>query len=121
LTAALALGHLVVIVEGEKDVDRLIKLGVPATCNVGGAGNWRDELNAPFDGADVVIIPDHDPQARHPKTGDLMFHPDGSPKLPGQDHAQAVARALDGVAKRVRVLDLADSWPAMPPKGDVSD
>ena len=53
------------------------KLGVPATCNAGGAGKWRDELSESFRGADVVIIPDRDPQKRHPKTGELMFHPDG--------------------------------------------
>jgi RecA-family ATPase len=49
-----------------------------------------------------------------------MFHPDGRPVLPGQDHAQAVAAALSGVAK-VRVLDLSKVWPDMPAKGDVSD
>jgi RecA-family ATPase len=113
--------RIVCIVEGEKDVDRLWKLGVPATCNAGGAGKWRDELNEFFREADVVIIPDRDPQKRHPKTGDLMFHPDGKPILPGQDHAQAVARSLHGIAARVRVLELWESWPDMPMKGDVSD
>jgi len=113
--------RVVCIVEGERDVDRLLTMGVPATCNIGGAGKWREELNPFFRGADVVIIPDCDPQKRHPKTNEPMCHPDGRPMLPGQDHAQAVAQALQGVAKRVRVLELWRHWPEMPDKGDVTD
>jgi RecA-family ATPase len=113
--------RIVCIVEGEKDVDRLLSLGVPATCNAGGAGKWREELSEFFRDADVVIIPDRDPQKRHQKTGELMFHPDGRPILPGQDHAQAVARSLHGIAARVRLLELWKSWPDMPLKGDASD
>ncbi len=33
----------VLVVEGEKDVDRARNLGLTATCNVAGAGKWRDE------------------------------------------------------------------------------
>ncbi|WP_166294352.1 hypothetical protein [Bradyrhizobium sp. 2S1] len=113
--------RVVLIVEGEKDADRLWKLGIPATCNAGGAGKWREELSEFFRDADVVVIPDRDPQKRHQKTGELMFHSDGRPILPGQDHAQAVARSLHGIAARVRVLELWKSWPEMPMKGDVSD
>jgi predicted P-loop ATPase len=113
--------RVVSIVEGEKDVDKLWALGVPATTNLGGAGKWHSELSGYFTGCDVVIIPDRDPQKKHPKTDELMFHPDGRPILPGQDHAQAIARALYGVAKRVRVLELWIDWPAMPLKGDASD
>ena len=113
--------RVICIVEGEKDCDRLWKLGVPATCNAGGAGKWRDELNEFFRGGDVVIIPDRDPQKTHPKTREPMFHPDGRPILPGQDHALAVARSLAGIATRVRVLELWKHWPSMPLKGDVSD
>ena len=113
--------RVVVIVEGEKDVDRLWKLGVPATCNAGGAGKWSEDLSEFFRGCDVVIIPDRDPQKRHPKTKEPMNHSDGRPILPGQDHAQAVAKSLHGVATRVRVLELWKHWEAMPLKGDVSD
>jgi hypothetical protein len=120
LIEQIALGHTVFIVEGEKDADNLVKLGVPATTNAGGVGKWCEALNEHFRGADVVIIPDNDPQAKHPKTGELLFHPDGRPRLPGQDHAQDVARALNGIAARVRVLDLKQFWPEMPLKGDVS-
>jgi hypothetical protein len=113
--------RVICIVEGERDVDRLWSIGVPATCNPGGAGKWRDELSEYFRGADVVIIPDRDPQKRHPKTGAPMCHSDGRPILPGQDHAQAVAQALADVATKVRVLELWKHWPEMPWKGDVSD
>jgi RecA-family ATPase len=109
------------IPEGEKDCDSLWRLGLPATTNAGGAGKWRSELNRFFAGADVVIIPDNDPQKTHPKTKEPMFHPDGRPILPGQDHASDVARQLTGVARRVRVLELWRSWPQMPLKGDVSN
>ena len=84
-------GRVICIVEGEKDADRLWKLGIPASCNACGAGKWRDELNEFFRGADVVIIPDRDPQKVHPKTREPMCQPDGRPILPGQDHAQMVA------------------------------
>jgi hypothetical protein len=117
----IALGKPIFLPEGEKDVDRLWALGVPATCNAGGAGKWRPELSAFFSGADVVVIPDNDPQKRNPRTGEPQFHPDGRPVLPGQDHAQAVAKALAPAAARVRLLDLKQFWPDMPLKGDVSD
>jgi putative DNA primase/helicase len=120
LIEAIALGKTVFIAEGERDVDRLASLGVPATTNPGGAGKWRHELTSFFDGANAVVIPDNDPQKKHPKTNEPMFHPDGRPVLPGQDHAQAVAAALSALAQ-VRVLDLSAVWPAMPLKGDVSD
>jgi hypothetical protein len=87
----------VVITEGEKDVDNLARWNVPATCNAGGAGKWRDEVNEHFRGADVVLIPDND---------DAGYH-----------HVHAVGAALIGVAKRIRVLML----PGLPVKGDVSD
>ena len=116
-----ASGRVCVIVEGEKDADRLRALGVPATCNAGGAGKWHADLSEFFRGGDVVIIPDRDPQKKHPKTGAPLFHPDGSPILPGQDHARMVAKALQGIAARVRVLELWKSWDGMPLKGDISN
>lgn len=125
LMEAIANGHTVFVVEGEKDADNLAKQGVIATTNPGGVGKWGDHLTAFFRDADVVIIQDNDPQAKNPDPpngdGALRWHPDGRPVLPGQDHAQDVAKALSGTAQRVRVLDLARHWPQMPPKGDVSD
>ena len=116
LIEALAQDWTVFIVEGEKDVDTLAKWNVPATCNAGGAGKWRVELNEHFHGADVVILPDNDPQAKN-QDGSPRHHPDGRPVFPGQDHAKAVAANLAGIARSIRVLEL----PGLPLKGDVSD
>ncbi|WP_456856616.1 AAA family ATPase [Bradyrhizobium sp. USDA 4501] len=125
LMEAIANGHTVFVVEGEKDVDNCAKHGIVATTNPGGVGKWSDGLTSFFHGADVVILQDNDPQAKNPEPpqgdGALRWHPDGRPVLPGQDHAQDVAKSLSGTAARVRVLDLARHWPDMPPKGDVSD
>ena len=121
LLEQIKLGHEILIVEGEKDADACWRLGRPATCNAGGAGKWSADLNQFFRDADVCIIGDHDPQTRDPRTGELRFHANGRPILPGQDHAQDVTRHLSGVAARVRVVDLAKYWPDAPPKADVSD
>lgn len=87
----------VFIVEGEKDVGTLEGLGITATCNAGGAGKWLKSYSPYLAGADVVILPDND--------------------NPGREHAESVAKALQGHAGRIRVLRL----PELPPKGDVSD
>jgi len=97
LQEAIATDTLVFIVEGEKKVEALAEIGVPATCNSGGAKKWRDEFAEHFAGADVIIMPDNDD--------------------PGREHAKVVAAALAGTAKRVRVLDL----PGLDEKGDVVD
>jgi hypothetical protein len=97
LIEAIANEHTVVIVEGEKDVEALRAINIPATCNPGGASQWRDEYSAHFKGADVVIIPDND--------------------SPGRKHAECVATSLCKVASRLRLLEL----PGLLPGGDVSD
>jgi putative DNA primase/helicase len=49
----------VYVVEGEKDVHALEKLGLVATTNPMGAGKWRDEYAEQLRGAGrVVILPD---------------------------------------------------------------
>lgn len=85
------------IVEGEKDVESLRRLGLVATCNAGGAGSWRAEFSQYFRGADVVILPDNDEA--------------------GEKHAKKVASALASVASAIRIARL----PGLPPKGDVTD
>ena len=85
------------ILEGEKDVDAAWALGIPATCNAGGAKKWRTEHAAYLQDADVVIIPDND--------------------AAGHDHAHSVAISLSGIARRVRFLEL----PGLSNKGDFSD
>jgi putative DNA primase/helicase len=87
----------VLIVEGEKDVDRLAELGFVATTNAGGAGKWRPELSEYVRGRRVCIIPDNDDA--------------------GERHAEKVARSLVGISTDIRILRL----PNLPAKGDVSD
>jgi hypothetical protein len=88
---------MVCIVEGEKDADNLCALGIPATCNPGGAGKWRPEFNRLFAGREVAIFPDNDE--------------------PGRRHARDVGHNLLPVANFVRIVIL----PGLPEKGDVSD
>lgn len=97
LPGLLASDGVVLIVEGEKDVDNLRALGFTATCNHGGAGKWRDALSGYLRDRDVAILPDND--------------------QPGHDHAEKVARSLAGGAASVRVVTL----PGLAEKGDVSD
>ncbi len=85
------------VVEGEKDCDRLAEIGLVATTNAGGAGKWRNEYSEVLRGRKVVILPDNDE--------------------PGRKHAAQVAASLLGVASSVKVVDL----PGLPEKGDVSD
>lgn len=91
----------VYIVEGEKDADKLASMGLVATCNAGGANKWNDALIPFFKGRNVVILPDND--------------------KPGRDHAALVSGKLNRVTESVRVVDLAQHWPDMPAKADVSD
>jgi predicted P-loop ATPase len=114
---AISSKRTIYIAEGEKGVLALASLGLAATCSPGGAGKWRADYNRHFAGADVVVLPDNDPQATDPKSGALRWHPDGRPVLPGQDHAADVAKHLTWIAARVRVLML----PGLPLKGDPFD
>jgi hypothetical protein len=97
VTEAIAQGRPVVVVEGEKDVDNLAKLGIPATCNRGGATHWTEEDSQFLKDADVVIVPDNDEA--------------------GRKHVEVVATSLRGIAKRISVLELPD----LSEKGDASD
>ncbi len=97
LLAAVAAGEIVFIVEGERDVATLERLGLVATTNAGGAGKWLPSYTETLRGASVVIVPDNDG--------------------PGRAHGEQVAQSLQGVAVSVKVIHL----PGLPAKGDVSD
>lgn len=94
-------GHqTVVIVEGEKDADRLWAVGIPATTSVGGAGKWKDAYTAQLVAAQiqsVIVIPDNDE--------------------PGRQHAAQIAQSAQQAGLSVRLVTL----PGVPAKGDVSD
>jgi AAA domain len=94
---AISLEHTIFIVEGEQKADALYKYKIPATCNAGGAGKWTPECSGYLRGADVVILPDND--------------------AAGRAHGDAIAQSLQGIANRVRMLELPD----LPDKGDIVD
>lgn len=79
----------VVLTEGEKDVENLVKLGFEATCNVGGAGKWLDGYTQSLAGKDVVLCGDNDEA--------------------GQKHVELVFNSIAGAAKTVRILKLPSS------------
>ncbi len=91
------------IVEGEKDADNMRAMGLAATTSMGGGGKgkWPSEAGEWLKGADVVILPDND--------------------KPGREHAEDIARALMGKARRVRIVELRDDMPELDAKGDFSD
>jgi KaiC/GvpD/RAD55 family RecA-like ATPase len=85
------------ICEGEKDCITLERLGLCATCNSGGAGNFKAELAPYFKGKHVAIFPDNDDK--------------------GREHALKVAVLLAPVAKSLKIVEL----PGLELKGDVTD
>jgi hypothetical protein len=98
LIEALAYGRTVVLVEGEAKADLLWSWNIPATCSPMGAKNWRGDLYAAaLRGADIVVLPDNDPD--------------------GLVYLDAVAVSLTEVGASVRVLAL----PGLAPKGDIID
>ncbi|MFV0516519.1 MAG: hypothetical protein ACK5MV_03920 [Aminipila sp.] len=59
LIKAVREGYQVYIVEGEKDVETMRKLGYTAT-TAGWVSNWRKEFAQYFIGAKVIVLPDND-------------------------------------------------------------
>jgi len=117
---ATPLNQSVIIVEGEKDVNRCYKEGFTATCNPLGAGTnkWLDKFSEHFENRKVIIIPDNDPPDQYdPVTGKTTkgFH--------GQRHAKRILDSLDFHAAlrktglEAGVLELQ----GLPIKGDISD
>jgi hypothetical protein len=104
---SIGLEHIILVPEGEKDVDSCWAIGIPATCNAHGASQpgkapkWKIEHSEQLRGADIVVMPDHD--------------------AAGYAHAEAICRLSLGIAKRIRVLKLADHWPEIKEGGDISD
>ena len=100
--AVLSTTDTVYIVEGEKDVETMKRLGLPAVSSPSGAGaKWKTAHTGLFKGLHVVILQDNDE--------------------PGKKAAQGVATALNGTAADIRVVDLTQEWPELPEKGDISD
>ena len=57
-------GEVIWLVEGEKDADNLVKLGLCATTPPNGAGKWLDIHTRALEGAQVWIIADNDSVGR---------------------------------------------------------
>jgi putative DNA primase/helicase len=89
------------IVEGEKDVETCWSRGLPATCNLGGAGKWTaDETQALVDlktVTQVYVVPHHDTS--------------------GYKHARTVEAEMQRVNIPVTIVPL----PNLREKGDISD
>ncbi|AYY11354.1 hypothetical protein EF847_00085 [Actinobacteria bacterium YIM 96077] len=94
VTAAVAAGQVVVVVEGEKDVHAVESLGYTATSNAMGAGKAHKADWTPLRGATVAIVADRDE--------------------PGIKHAEQVRDILAGLGCTVTV------WQAKTGK-DISD
>lgn len=98
----------VLVLEGEKAVDRAWDCGLVATSAQGGAnaGSWtHPSYWETLKGCNVVLCPDNDP------------YDDRLGYSPGAAHMERVGRTLVGWANRVVWLDL----PGLPPKGDFWD
>lgn len=85
ILAAVKAGRTIYVVEGEKDVEALVRAGVDATCNPMGAGKWRREYSETLRGAPVRIVRDRD--------------------AAGEKHARAVAASLEGIAASVKIVE----------------
>lgn len=95
LVKAVEQGKHVYYVEGEKDVDTLKALGLPAT-TAGSVSDWKQEYAEHFKGAAVVILPDNDE--------------------PGRKLAERVYTDLKYIAASVKVVPTSAA-----PHGDVTD
>ena len=94
---------VIFIVEGEKDVDKLTEMNIPACCFPFGASAKKHipGLAQYFKGKDVYILPDNDES--------------------GRSFASYVAKMFHSEAKFVKILDLLTINPELPEKGDISD
>lgn len=79
-------GEVVWIVEGEKDVESLRRIGVCGT-TAGGSGQWHFQFPRFFVGAEVVVCFDRDEA--------------------GRKAAREVAESLRGIAKTIRIAEVA--------------
>lgn len=77
----------VFIVEGEKDVDRLVSQGLAATCNPGGAKKWKTlSDDSALNDRRIILVPDKDEA--------------------GWDHVNDVGSRLYGRVSELRILEL---------------
>ncbi|MER9860645.1 VapE domain-containing protein [Mesorhizobium sp. M0185] len=97
IEATKAPGCLVLLCEGEKDVETAMALSFVATANPFGALKWKSSFSQHLKDVDAVILVDNDQR--------------------GRQHADQVAVSIGPHASGVRLLELPD----LPDKGDISD
>lgn len=83
------------IAEGERKVETLEKLGLVATCNVGGAGKWDASYSEALRDRHIIILPDND--------------------AAGEAHAKVVTEPSIGIVASIKIVNL----PGLPEKGDI--
>jgi 5S rRNA maturation endonuclease (ribonuclease M5)/archaellum biogenesis ATPase FlaH len=82
---------------GERDVESLVKLGLTATTNSGGEGNWKPEFNEYLKGRDVIILEDNDEK--------------------GRKHGKVISKSLYGIANGIKII----RFEKLSQGGDVTD
>lgn len=95
---------IIYFVEGEKDADNLNKLGLTATTSVGGANGFKKHQKEYIEflkDKTVYILPDNDKA--------------------GRNYADNIYKALLGIVRNVKILNLIDELPDLKQKGDISD
>lgn len=94
---------VILVVEGEKDVETLKAHKIPAVCGAHGAGKdkWLPQYTEALKGKAVVVIQDND---------DV-----------GKQFAIETCNALYGTAKSIKLVDLAKVWQELPEHGDITD
>lgn len=96
----------VVLVEGEKCAEALIKLGTPATTAMGGSNAPPEKTDwSPLSGKEVLIWPDNDP-------------PNHLGLRPGLIYAENAHRAIEKAGGRPRILKIPEG---KPDKWDAAD
>lgn len=90
IAAANTPGTVILVPEGEKDVESAVDLGFTATCNPFGALKWRDEFSPYLTGSNVIVIADADDT--------------------GRKHAGEVVTSINGHAKRVSTIAMPDGF-----------
>ena len=90
------------IVEGEKDVETMERMGLIATTSPNGAGSkWSKAHNKYLSGWNVIILADNDEA--------------------GKKHAQQTAETICRDVKALKLIPSAAVYPALKKKGDISD
>lgn len=90
------------VVEGEKDVETVERLGFTATTSPNGAGSkWLEEYSKELTGANVIILADNDEV--------------------GLNHAKFSAESIAEYASSVKLVPSKALCESLQPKGDISD